>query len=90
MDPVQAIRRIGQRAIAVHIKDVDAAGENTIVGRGTIDEPGVFAALRDVKFQGLMVLEYEGDMDNMNARLAGMKKSLEVMHGLIASTAGRG
>jgi inosose dehydratase len=90
VDPVQAIRKIGQRAIAVHIKDVDAAGENTIVGRGTIDEAGVFAALRDVKFQGLMVLEYEGDMDNMNARLSGMTKSLEVMHGLITSSAGRG
>ena len=37
VDPVAAIRAIGRRAIAVHIKDVDSGGENVIVGEGTID-----------------------------------------------------
>jgi inosose dehydratase len=84
VDPVKAIRAIGRRAVAVHVKDVDAKGGNTVVGAGTIDEPGVFAALRDTGFEGLVVLEYEGDFDNMDARLAGMRKSLEAMHRLIA------
>jgi len=88
VDPVAAVRRLAPRAVAVHIKDVDAAGENTVLGQGTIDLPGVFAALRDTRFTGLVVLEYEGDFDNMDARLAGMRKSLQVMQRLIATAAG--
>ena len=85
VDPVRAIRAIGRRAVAVHVKDVDAAGENTVVGAGTIDLPGVFAALHDTRFEGLLVLEYEGDFDNMEARLAGMRKSLVAMDRFIAA-----
>jgi inosose dehydratase len=88
VDPVAAVRTLGQRAVAVHIKDVDAAGENAILGEGTIDLPGVFAALRDTGFKGLVVLEYEGDFDNMDRRLAGMRKSLDAMRALIASAGG--
>lgn len=79
VDPVKAIRAIGRRAVAIHVKDVDAAGENIAVGEGTIDMEGVFRALRDVRFDGLLVLEYEGDLDDMGRRLAGMKRSLEAM-----------
>jgi inosose dehydratase len=89
VDPVGAIRTLGARAVAVHVKDVDANGQNMVVGEGTIDMPGVFRALRNAKFDGLVVLEYEGDFDNMNKRLAGMKKSLANMHSLIEAAAGR-
>ena len=54
-----AIRALGARSVAVHVKDVDAAGGNTVVGEGTIDMPGVFAALRESRFDGLLVLEYK-------------------------------
>jgi sugar phosphate isomerase/epimerase len=84
VDPVRAIRTIGPRSIAVHIKDIDSAGENTVLGEGTIDLPAVFAALVDVKFDGLVVLEYEGDFDDMTKRLDGMRRSLVVMERLIA------
>ena len=84
VDPVRAIRAIGSRSIAIHVKDVDAAGENMVVGEGLIDMPGVFRALAETKFGGLMVLEYEGDFDDMQARLAGMRKSLANMHRFIA------
>lgn len=83
VDPVRATRALGARAVAIHIKDVDAKGENTVVGEGTIDMPGVFAALRESRFDGLLVLEYEGDFDNMEKRLAGMRTSLANMHRLI-------
>jgi inosose dehydratase len=83
VDPVRATRELGARADAIHIKDVDAKGENVTVGEGTIDMPGVFAALRDSGFKGLVVLEYEGDFDNMEKRLAGMRASLANMHRLI-------
>lgn len=47
--------------------------------------PAVFAALVDVKFDGLLVLEYEGDFDDMAKRLDGMRRSLVVMERLIAA-----
>jgi hypothetical protein len=34
---------------------------------------------------GLAVLECEGDLDDMTARLAGMRRSLDVMRRLIAA-----
>jgi sugar phosphate isomerase/epimerase len=85
VDPVAAIRAIGRRAVAMHIKDVDASGENAVVGKGTIDMPGVFAALAEIRFDGLMVLEYEGDFDNMPKRMDGMRRSLDAMRTLIGS-----
>jgi len=89
VDPVRAVRALGARADAIHIKDVDAKGQNTIVGEGTIDMPAVFAALRDSSFSGLVVLEYEGDFDNIEKRLAGMRASLANMHRLIDAAAMR-
>ena len=87
VDPVRATRVLSPRAVAIHIKDVDPKGENTVLGEGTIDLPGVFAAMRDAGFKGLVVLEYEGDFDNMQKRLAGMRESLANMHRLIDSAA---
>jgi inosose dehydratase len=84
VNPVAAIRRLAGRTVAVHIKDVDSRGENTVLGEGTIDLQGVFAALAQTRFNGLMVLEYEGDFDDMSARLDGMRRSLSVMRRLIA------
>jgi sugar phosphate isomerase/epimerase len=89
VDPVRAIRAVGRKAVAVHVKDVDAAGGNLVVGEGTIDMPGVFAALAETGFSGLLVLEYEGDFDNMDRRLAGMRKSLAMMDRLIAGSTSR-
>ena len=89
VDPVRATRELGARAVAIHVKDVDARGENMIVGEGTIDVRGVFAAMRDSRFDGLVVLEYEGDFDNMEKRLAGMRASLTTMRRLIEGTSRR-
>ena len=83
VDPVNATRVLGGRAVAIHVKDVDAKGENMVVGEGTLDMTGVFRALRESRFNGLVVLEYEGDFDNMQKRLAGMKQSLANMHKFI-------
>jgi sugar phosphate isomerase/epimerase len=54
------------------------------VGEGTIDIPGVFRAMRESGFKGLVVLEYEGDFDDMSRRLAGMRRSLENIRPLVA------
>jgi inosose dehydratase len=87
VDPVRATRQLGARAVAIHIKDVDRQGENVVVGEGTIDMPGVFRALRESGFDGLLVLEYEGDFDDMSKRLAGMRASLANMRRLLDAAA---
>jgi hypothetical protein len=43
------------------------------------------ATSRESGFKGLVVLEYEGDFDNMPKRLAGMRASLANMHRFIAA-----
>jgi len=65
---------------------VNARGENTVIGEGTIDIAGVFRTLHESRFGGLVVLEFEGDFDNMPKRLAGMRASLDTMRRLIDST----
>ena len=84
VDPAAAIRRIGRRALAVHVKDVTASGDNIVVGKGTIDMPAVFAALKETRFDGLLVLEYEGDFDDMEKRMRGMEDSLRAIERFLA------
>ena len=56
-----------------------------VVGKGTIDMAGIFAALADMGLDGLLVLEYEGDFDNMPKRLEGMRQSLAAMDRFVAA-----
>lgn len=66
-DPVAAIHRYADRLLFLHIKDVrlraaDAEGppfQFVELGRGTVDLPGVVAALRAVRFGGWAVVELD-------------------------------
>ena len=40
VDPVRATRELGSRAEAIHVKDVDAKGENTVLGEEPSTWPG--------------------------------------------------
>jgi inosose dehydratase len=70
-DPVRAIRRHAERLLFLHIKDVrmtapGAAGPQfqfVELGRGSVDLPAVFAALRDVDFRGWVVVELDSVPD---------------------------
>jgi inosose dehydratase len=70
-DPAAAIRRHADRLLFLHIKDVrtrapDAAGERfqfVELGRGSVDLPAVFRALRDVNFSGWCVVELDSVPD---------------------------
>jgi inosose dehydratase len=72
-DPVQAIRRYRDRLLFLHIKDVESpAGDKrddpksyrfVELGRGRVDLPAVFAALRDVRFRGWAVVELDAVPD---------------------------
>ena len=70
-DPVAAIRRYAERLLFLHIKDVRVAAPGASgppfrfveLGRGSVDLPGVFAALRDVNFGGWAVVELDSVSD---------------------------
>jgi inosose dehydratase len=68
-DPSKAIRQYRDRLLFLHIKDVedikppDARGRTyrwVELGRGKVDLPAVFAALKSAKFRGWAVVELDG------------------------------
>jgi inosose dehydratase len=70
-DPVAAIRRHADRLLFLHIKDVrrpiretPPSYEFVELGRGSVDLPGVFAALRDVQFHGWAIVELDDVPDH--------------------------
>jgi inosose dehydratase len=69
-----AIRKYRDRLLFLHIKDVEglvsAAGADQSrsyrfveLGRGKVDLPAVFKALKDVKFRGWAIVELDGVPD---------------------------
>lgn len=66
-DPVAAIRQYRRRLLTLHIKDVRpvqrADGTTSFqfveLGRGTVDLKGVFAALKDIGFDGWGIVELD-------------------------------
>jgi inosose dehydratase len=68
-DPAQAIRRYRDRLLFLHIKDVESPAPNgpyrfVELGRGSVDLPGVFAALDESKFRGWAVVELDSVPDH--------------------------
>ncbi|MFN3690461.1 MAG: sugar phosphate isomerase/epimerase family protein [Fimbriimonadales bacterium] len=63
-DPVEAVRRLGQRVHAVHLKDVKDRTRYTLLGAGDLDLVGFLRALRRVGFKGCLALEYEETPDD--------------------------
>jgi sugar phosphate isomerase/epimerase len=60
-DPVQWIKALGPRVHDVHLKDFSGPkGEDEkTLGKGKLDVVGVLKALKEVKFSGILALEYE-------------------------------
>ena len=67
-DPAKAIRQYHDRLLFLHIKDVEsltAVGTSrrnyrfVELGKGRVDLPAVFSALKDVKFKGWAVIELD-------------------------------
>jgi inosose dehydratase len=71
-DPARAIRQYRDRLLFLHIKDVESLATSdgrgrgyrwVELGRGRVDLPSVFAALKDVKFRGWAVIELDSVPD---------------------------
>jgi inosose dehydratase len=60
LDPAEQIHIMGARNFGIHLKDHDSKRhEDVIFGKGPLDVLGVLKALRDVKFDGMISIEYE-------------------------------
>jgi inosose dehydratase len=65
LDPAQQIRLMGPRNFGIHLKDHDNQKRTDVVyGRGVLNVPEVLRALREVKFQGYVSIEYEANPNN--------------------------
>lgn len=65
LDPAAEIRKMGARNFGIHLKDHDNKRHTDVVfGKGVLDVPGVLAALREVKFNGMISIEYEAHADD--------------------------
>ncbi len=64
LDPAEEIRKMDARNFGVHLKDNDNDRDvNVVFGKGVLDVPAVLKALREVKFQGMISIEYEASAD---------------------------
>jgi len=58
-NPVKVIETLGERVHGVHLKDVKGGTQFTILGQGDMDLVGVLKALRTLKYNEVLALEYE-------------------------------
>jgi sugar phosphate isomerase/epimerase len=67
-EPLEMVERFGNRLYGIHLKDFvfDSAGahQDVVVGTGNLDLAALDAKLDEVGFDGVVVLEYEGDVEN--------------------------
>lgn len=67
LDPVQQVRLMGDRNFAMHLKDHDNKKKEDVVfgsPEGALDVTAVLKALREVKFKGMIAIEYEANASN--------------------------
>jgi sugar phosphate isomerase/epimerase len=87
-DILESIRAAGPRLFDVHVKDLTDpmnARSQVPVGDGKLPIVGMFKLLKQLKYQGAVMLEYEIDADNP---LPGMQKSFAYMRGVLAGLRG--
>jgi sugar phosphate isomerase/epimerase len=77
LDPAEQVHLMGARNFGVHFKDHDNDRKiDVVLGKGVLDVPAVLKALRDVKFKGMISIEYEANEDNPSPDV---KESLAVV-----------
>jgi len=84
-DPAASIRKLADRVLDVHIKDVTAAtreGGTVEIGRGVIDIPAVCRTLLEIEFSGAVSFEFEKDGKDP---LPGVAESVGYVRGVLAA-----
>lgn len=85
VNPSHAVRRLADRVLDVHIKDVssaDARGSTIEIGRGKIDIPDLCRALGEIRFSGTVSFEFEKDARDP---LPGVAESVGYVRGVLDS-----
>jgi sugar phosphate isomerase/epimerase len=85
LDPAQQVRVMGARNFGMHLKDHDNRTKSDVVyGKGPLDVAAVLKALREVKFNGYLSIEYEANPDDPSPD---MKACLDVLRKAIRAQA---
>jgi len=68
LNPVECLKKLDGHVYGTHLKDIvkfdDTKAADTIVGKGVIDFPAVFAELKRQNFNGMMSIEHESNPDH--------------------------
>jgi sugar phosphate isomerase/epimerase len=85
LDPAEQVRVMGDRNLGMHLKDHDNLKRTDVVyGRGALNVASVLKALKEVKFNGYLSIEYEAHPDNP---VPDMKACLDVLKDAIKNLA---
>jgi inosose dehydratase len=82
-DPAVEIKKFKDRLYDVHLKDVTAqeADAKTLeIGRGKMNIPSILQALKDIKYEGIVGIEYEKDGDHA---IYGLAESVGYVRGVL-------
>ena len=86
-DVAKDIRKYGKWIYDIHIKDETAAskaGQTWEMGRGVMDIPSIVKALRKIKYQGVISIEFEKNGDNPHP---GVAESVGYLRGVMDALA---
>lgn len=65
LNPVECLKKLEGHVIGVHLKDIikfgDSTSADTVVSKGVIDYPAVFAELKRQNFSGMLSIEHESN-----------------------------
>ncbi len=68
LNPVECLKKLEGHIYGVHLKDIikfdDTQAADTIVSKGVIDIPAVFAELKRQNFIGMLSIEHESNWYN--------------------------
>lgn len=83
LDPATELKKYKDRLFDVHIKDIHeqvADGKNLEIGRRKMDIPSIMRALKEIKYDGVLGLEYEKDGDHA---IYGLSESVGYVRGIL-------
>ena len=68
INPVDALKKLEGHIIGVHLKDIvqfdNPQAADTVVSKGVVDFPAIFAELKRQNFNGMMSIEHESNWDH--------------------------
>ncbi|MFO0876944.1 MAG: sugar phosphate isomerase/epimerase [Gemmataceae bacterium] len=71
LDPAEQIRVMGKRNFGLHLKDHDNKHHTDVIfGKGVLDVASVLKALTEVKFPGMISIEYEASPEEPTKEVA--------------------